>query len=118
MSQKKEFTLEYDFQSSPQLLFQYLSTPSGLSEWFSDDVNYRGEKYTFFGGILRNMLEFYQKNLMKKLDSSGLMVKQMKKIISLNLRFKWMKLQKTFLLLLQTFLKKMKLKKLNYYGIV
>ena len=42
MSQKKEFVLEYDFQSSPQLLFQYLSTPSGLSEWFSDDVNYRG----------------------------------------------------------------------------
>ena len=30
--------------------FQYLSTPSGLSEWFSDDVNYRGEKYTFFWG--------------------------------------------------------------------
>lgn len=50
MNQKKEFTLEYDFQSSPQLLFQYLSTPSGLSEWFSDDVNYRGEKYTFFWG--------------------------------------------------------------------
>ena len=48
MSQKKEFVLEYDFQSSPQLLYQYLSTPSGLSEWFSDDVNFRGEKYTFF----------------------------------------------------------------------
>ena len=50
MSQKKEFFIEYDFQSSPQLLYQYLSTPSGLSEWFSDDVNYRGEKYTFFWG--------------------------------------------------------------------
>ena len=50
MSQKKEFVLEYDFQSSPQLLYQYLSTPSGLSEWFSDDVNFRGEKYTFFWG--------------------------------------------------------------------
>ena len=48
MGKKKEFVIEYDFQSSPQLLFQYLSTPSGLSEWFSDDVNYRGEKYTFF----------------------------------------------------------------------
>lgn len=48
MSMKKEFVIEYDFQSSPQLLFQYLSTPSGLSEWFSDDVNFRGEKYTFF----------------------------------------------------------------------
>mgnify|MGYP001265788723 FL=1 len=50
MSKKKEFVIEYDFQSSPQLLFQYLSSPSGLSEWFSDDVNYRGEKYTFFWG--------------------------------------------------------------------
>ena len=50
MGKKKEFVIEYDFQSSPQLLFQYLSTPSGLSEWFSDDVNYRGEQYTFFWG--------------------------------------------------------------------
>ena len=50
MGKKKEFVIEYDFQSSPQLLFQYLSSPSGLSEWFSDDVNYRGEKYTFFWG--------------------------------------------------------------------
>ena len=50
MGKKKEFVIEYDFQSSPQILFQYLSSPSGLSEWFSDDVNYRGEKYTFFWG--------------------------------------------------------------------
>ena len=48
MVPKKQFSIEYDFQSSPQLLFQFLSTPSGLSEWFSDDVNSRGEKYTFF----------------------------------------------------------------------
>ena len=50
MSKKVSFSIEYDIQASPQLLFQYLSTPSGLSEWFSDDVNYRGEKYTFFWG--------------------------------------------------------------------
>jgi uncharacterized protein YndB with AHSA1/START domain len=25
--------------SSPQLLYQYISTPSGLSEWFADNVN-------------------------------------------------------------------------------
>ena len=47
MSKKKEFVIEYDFQSSPQLLFQYLSTPSGLSEWFADNVNSRGEVFTF-----------------------------------------------------------------------
>ena len=55
---------EYDFQSSPQLLFQYLSTPSGLSEWFSDDVNYRGEQYTFFWGES----EEYARVLSKKIN--------------------------------------------------
>ena len=47
MSIKKSFTIEYDFHASPQLLFQYLSTPSGLSEWFADNVNSRGELFTF-----------------------------------------------------------------------
>ena len=47
MSIKKSFSLEYDFHASPQLLFQYLSTPSGLSEWFADNVNSRGEQFTF-----------------------------------------------------------------------
>src|SRR5690606_7126115 len=31
----------------PQLLYQYISTPSGLSEWFADNVNSRGEFFTF-----------------------------------------------------------------------
>ena len=47
MSIKKCFSIEYDFHASPQLLFQYLSTPSGLSEWFADNVNSRGERFTF-----------------------------------------------------------------------
>ena len=47
MSSKVAFSLEIDFQASPQLLFQYLSTPSGLSEWFADNVNSRGEDFTF-----------------------------------------------------------------------
>ena len=64
MGKKKEFVIEYDFQSSPQLLFQYLSTASGLSEWFSDDVNYRGEKYTFFWGDS----EEYARVLSKKIN--------------------------------------------------
>ena len=64
MGKKKEFVIEYDFQSSPQLLFQYLSTPSGLSEWFSDDVNYRGEKYSFFWGET----EEYARVLSKKIN--------------------------------------------------
>ena len=47
MTHKKLFSLEFNFHCSPQLLFQYLSTPSGLSEWFADDVNSRGEDFTF-----------------------------------------------------------------------
>ena len=47
MSIKKSFSIEYDFHASPQLLFQYPSTPSGLSEWFADNVNSRGERFTF-----------------------------------------------------------------------
>ena len=47
MSTKKSFSIEYDFHASPQLLFQYLSTPSGLSEWFADNVNSRGEQFIF-----------------------------------------------------------------------
>jgi uncharacterized protein YndB with AHSA1/START domain len=47
MPGKKKFELEFVIQSSPQLLYQYLSTPSGLSEWFADNVNSRGERFTF-----------------------------------------------------------------------
>lgn len=47
MAEKAKFELEFVIQSSPQLLFQYLSTPSGLSEWFADNVNSRGERFTF-----------------------------------------------------------------------
>tara|TARA_B110000046_G_scaffold159925_1_gene172704 strand:+ start:4 stop:396 length:393 start_codon:yes stop_codon:yes gene_type:complete len=47
MCKKIFYSLEFDFQASPQLLFQYLSTPSGLSEWFADNVNSRGEDFVF-----------------------------------------------------------------------
>lgn len=47
MSDKVKFELEIPVKASPSMLFPYLSTPSGLSEWFSDDVNSRGEKFTF-----------------------------------------------------------------------
>ncbi len=47
MTDKIKFELEFVIQSSPQLLYQYLSTPSGLSEWFADNVNSRGERFNF-----------------------------------------------------------------------
>jgi uncharacterized protein YndB with AHSA1/START domain len=47
MSDKIKLELEFPIHASPQLLFQYISTPSGLSEWFADNVNSRGEIFTF-----------------------------------------------------------------------
>jgi uncharacterized protein YndB with AHSA1/START domain len=47
MESKVRYELEFPINSSPQLLYQYISTPSGLSEWFADNVNSRGEFFTF-----------------------------------------------------------------------
>ena len=47
MDQKKRYEIEFPINSSPQLLYQYIATPSGLSEWFADNVNSRGEFFTF-----------------------------------------------------------------------
>ena len=47
MSDKIKFELEIPIQASPQLLYQYISTASGLSEWFADNVNSRSELFTF-----------------------------------------------------------------------
>jgi len=45
---KLKFELEFIINTSPKILFNFLVTPSGLSEWFSDDVNIRNDIYTFF----------------------------------------------------------------------
>lgn len=47
MSKKVKFELEFPIKASTQMLFQYFGTASGLSEWFADNVNSRGEIYTF-----------------------------------------------------------------------
>jgi uncharacterized protein YndB with AHSA1/START domain len=47
MDSKVRYEIEFPINSSPQLLYQYISTPSGLSEWFADNVNSRGEFFTF-----------------------------------------------------------------------
>ncbi|MGV1013010.1 MAG: START-like domain-containing protein [Flavobacterium sp.] len=47
MSPKVRYEIEFPINSSPQLLYQYISSPSGLQEWFADSVNSRGEFYTF-----------------------------------------------------------------------
>jgi len=47
MDDKEKFEMEFVVHASPSLLYQYISTPSGLSEWFADNVNSRGELFTF-----------------------------------------------------------------------
>ncbi|MFT4757407.1 MAG: hypothetical protein ACI9DK_002945 [Vicingaceae bacterium] len=47
MSDKVEFILEFVVKASPKMLYKFLSTPSGLSEWFADNVNSRGKKFVF-----------------------------------------------------------------------
>lgn len=47
MSDLIKYRMEFQIQASPSLLYQYISTPSGLSEWFADNVNSRGKLFTF-----------------------------------------------------------------------
>ena len=48
MASKNIFQIEFPIRSSLRILFNQISTPSGLSEWFADNVNLNGKKYTFF----------------------------------------------------------------------
>ena len=50
MSDKVKFEMEFPINSSPHMLYQYFSQASSLDEWFADNVNSRGEIYTFIWG--------------------------------------------------------------------
>ena len=72
MSNKIKFEIEFPIHASPKMLYQYFGTPSGLSEWFADNVNSRGELFTF----IWDGAEEQAKMLSKKMDS--------------RIRFKWL----------------------------
>ena len=48
MSEKIKYELEFPIHASPNMLYQYISSASNLSEWFSDNVNSRGKIFSFF----------------------------------------------------------------------
>jgi uncharacterized protein YndB with AHSA1/START domain len=50
MSAKVKYELEIPVKASPSMLYNFLSTPSGLADWFCDDVNSRSEIFTFIWG--------------------------------------------------------------------
>ena len=49
MVKKVPFTVERTFRSSPAILYSFLTTPSGLVQWFADyvDLDPNGEVFTF-----------------------------------------------------------------------
>jgi len=70
---KEKIELEYSLNSASKVLFDHLSTPSGLSNWFADNVNIDGKDFIF---IWKNTEE-RAKVLAKKQGSY--------------IRFQWMK---------------------------
>ena len=42
-----KYELEYTLRCSPKVLFNRLSTPEGLGEWFADSVRAEGDLFTF-----------------------------------------------------------------------
>ena len=67
MSDRIKFEMEFPIKVSQRLLFQYLSTPSGLSEWFADNVNSRGEKFIFIWDDSEEVANLVSKKLPEKL---------------------------------------------------
>jgi hypothetical protein len=45
-----KYTLEYIFIASPKLLYHYLSTEQGLSEWFAEKVIFKDDVFHFYWG--------------------------------------------------------------------
>ena len=46
----KEIRLEFFLKTSPAVLFSRISTPTGLAEWFADNVRESGKIFTFIWG--------------------------------------------------------------------
>jgi uncharacterized protein YndB with AHSA1/START domain len=44
---KQLYTLEYPVRCSPSILYEFLSTPAGLQEWFADKVDERDSVFFF-----------------------------------------------------------------------
>ncbi|HSC53123.1 MAG TPA: START-like domain-containing protein [Phnomibacter sp.] len=47
MTKKQKFTLEYRVRCSPAILFEFLSTSTGLQEWFADQVDDKDNLWQF-----------------------------------------------------------------------
>lgn len=61
MSSYTKIELEFAINASPKVLYYRLSTPSGLSEWFADDVNLTGNIFTFIWDGIEQKAELLSK---------------------------------------------------------
>ena len=44
---RKKFTIEYIIRSSPAILFEFVTQPSNLAQWFSDYCDSQGDIFIF-----------------------------------------------------------------------
>lgn len=49
-ARKERFQMEFYLNATPASLFEFISSPSGFSEWFCDDVDVREHTYVFKWG--------------------------------------------------------------------
>ena len=68
MSDRIKFEMEFPIKVSQKRLFQYISTPSGLSEWFADNVNSRGEIFIFIWDDSEESAKLLRKNNNEKIQ--------------------------------------------------
>jgi uncharacterized protein YndB with AHSA1/START domain len=65
MSKKILYTLEFPIRCSPSILYEFLSTPSGLQEWFADYVDEKDGVITFSWNGSEEKAEILEKELDK-----------------------------------------------------
>lgn len=61
MSKKQLFSIEFPVRCSPAILYEFLSTPSGLQEWFADKVDERENIFSFSWNDTTDQAEVLEK---------------------------------------------------------
>ena len=56
-----KFTRDYVIKSSPTILYNFLSTPSGLAQWFADHVDSFEKNFSFFWDGTEEKAEMLEK---------------------------------------------------------
>jgi uncharacterized protein YndB with AHSA1/START domain len=56
-ARKERFQMEFYLNATPASLFEFISSPSGFSEWFCDDVDVREHTYVFKWGDEQEVAE-------------------------------------------------------------